>query len=250
MSNININQKNRMKKLFLGLAVIACSFMSAQKSEYGVKFGAKAGFNFSSILVDGEKIGNSKTGVHFGGFVNIPLGRVVSIQPEVFYSQTGFKKDTESFSEVISLSDGRTSKVSLETNRKANLDYISVPVMFQFKIVDGFYLEAGPQLNFLINNKQSVDLNYLVDGLSQEERKIIDSKIQNLSNSNKKFNTSGVEFGVAVGTGYYFTPNIGVNVRYSFSASPIVDQNGTSAIYNEGDHKSTSLLQLGLVYKF
>ncbi|RNA60983.1 PorT family protein [Chryseobacterium nematophagum] len=224
-----------MKKLFFVVSVMACSLISAQKSESRVKFGAKAGINISRMISSPEieKIGNSRTGMYVGGFANIPLGRVVSIQPEVLYSQTGFRNANQSYLLYTQLPDGRVNSEIVQKNTKANLDYISVPVMFQFNLTREFYLEVGPQFSFLVNNKQTI--------------KNIDKGI---INNNKKFDTSGFEFGFALGTGYYFNENIGVSARYSFSAAPMVDQNNTGKIYDQNKAKATSLLQLGIIYKF
>ncbi|RNA61721.1 PorT family protein [Chryseobacterium nematophagum] len=240
-----------MKKLFFGLAVIACSLMSAQKSESGVKFGAKAGINISTI-VDEVKLGDPRTGIYLGGFVNVPLGRFISIQPEVFYSQTGFRN----FAQCLVMSYPGASSVTMNENRKANLDYISVPIMFQFNITKGFYLEAGPQFNFLVNNKQTVDITYEIANMSPVQTKfmneLMDYKINKVQNLSRKFDTKGLELGLAIGAGYYFTPKIGVNVRYSLSSSKLANQNGdrSPAVYKDTAQKTTSLLQLGLVYKF
>ncbi|RMZ60981.1 PorT family protein [Chryseobacterium nematophagum] len=214
-----------MKKIFFGITVITYSLISAQQSGSSIKFGAKAGANLSTILLDGDKVGDSRMGIYIGGFVNIPVGRVLSIQPEIFYIQTGSKNlDSYTFTR-----NGGRVKVN---NLKFNLDYISVPIMFQFNITRGFYLEVGPQLNFLINNKidGDVKMNGLTQGIS----------------ANNKLKTSGFEFGYALGTGYYITPNIGINVRYSFSAT--LDHNATDNIYET--YKATSLFQVGLAYKF
>ncbi|CAA7393877.1 outer membrane beta-barrel protein [Chryseobacterium fistulae] len=106
--------------------------------------------------------------------------------------------------------------------------------MFQFKIIKDFYLEAGPQLNFLVNSKKTTDGNYKYNDVKQAIK------------TNNKFRTSEFDFGYALGTGYYITPNIGVNVRYSFSVS--IDQHTTDKDY--AAFKGSSLFQVGLAYKF
>ena len=37
------------------------------------------------------------------------------------------------------------------SNAKLNLEYLSVPVMFQYKALPNLYVEAGPQFSFLID---------------------------------------------------------------------------------------------------
>lgn len=161
----------------------------------------KAGANVSSVSdIDDSK---SKFGFYGGTFVNIPLADTFSFQPEVLYNGKGVK------------SDGGAD-VSI------NLDYISVPVMFQYKATPQFYLEAGPELSFLVSAKAKAE------GESEDMKEFI----------------NGFDFGVGVGAGYDFTPNFGANIRYVAGVTDIVKD-------NEGDNTSRNgLFQLGLTYKF
>lgn len=161
----------------------------------------KAGANVSSVSdIDDSK---SKFGFYRGAFVNIPLADTFSLQPEVLYNGKGVK------------SDGGAD-VSI------NLDYISVPVMFQYKATPQFYLEAGPELSFLVSAKAKAE------GESEDTKEFI----------------NGFDFGVGVGAGYDFTPNFGANIRYVAGVTDIVKD-------NEGDNTSRNgLFQLGLTYKF
>lgn len=161
----------------------------------------KAGANVSSVSdIDDSK---SKFGFYGGAFVNIPLADTFSLQPEVLYNGKGVK------------SDGGAD-VSI------NLDYISVPVMFQYKATPQFYLEAGPELSFLVSAKAKAE------GESEDMKEFI----------------NGFDFGVGVGAGYDFTPNFGANIRYVAGVTDIVKD-------NEGDNTSRNgLFQLGLTYKF
>ena len=114
------------------------------------------------------------------------------------------------------------AKSKYDSSDKINLDYIAVPVMFQYNALPNLYLEAGPQFGFLVSakakdNNGSLDIK---DGL-------------------KTF-----DFGLGLGAGYYFTPNIGVNVRYVAGLTDIVkDRIG-------GDSAKNGAFQVGLAYKF
>jgi len=128
-----------MKKLFLSLALAAGSLVFAQEKEKTsspIQFGLKAGLNVASINEDEAK---AKAGLYGGAFVNIPLASSFSIQPEVLYNGAGAKD--ENFSDV-----------------RVNLDYISIPAMFQYNALPNLYVEAGPQFSFLINAKVKTDL--------------------------------------------------------------------------------------------
>lgn len=114
-----------MKKILLtAAAVFAFSFANAQD----VKFGAKAGLNFSSLAnAEGAK---TQVGFHLGGYATISVSDKFAVQPELLYSAQGAKYD------------GGVSE---------NLSYINIPVMAKFYVADKFNLEAGPQIGLLIS---------------------------------------------------------------------------------------------------
>ncbi|MBK1896522.1 porin family protein [Chryseobacterium paridis] len=114
-----------MKKLLLGLAVVASSLTFAQT------FGVKAGLNISTISGGDSK---AKAGFYGGVLMNVPVASSFSVQPEILYNGVGAKADGNN-------------------DLKVNLSYISVPVMFQYNATPQFYLEAGPQFSFLIDSK-------------------------------------------------------------------------------------------------
>ncbi|CAD0218498.1 PorT family protein [Chryseobacterium sp. D764] len=207
-----------MKKIFLGLALIAGTFVFAQNtstdaatpstSSSKIKFGLKAGLNVSSLSNMDMK---SKAGFYGGFFVNIPVAKDFAIQPEVLYSAVGAKEK-----------GGRNSKL--------NLEYISVPVMFQYKALPNFYVEAGPQFSFLMRAEQKDDVGSL-----------------QLKNA-----TKGFDFGIGLGAGYNITKNIGVNVRYTAGLSDIVNAKQQRYLYGYGRSGSVrnGVFQVGVNYKF
>lgn len=128
-----------MKKIVLSLvAIMAFGFANAQD----VKFGAKLGFNFSSI--NGLEDSDTKLGLGLGGFAEIKLNEKFAIQPELMYSMLG--------------AGGKGSNDTVE------LGYVVIPVMAKYYVADKFSLEAGPQIGFLasakyttLNSNQTID---------------------------------------------------------------------------------------------
>ena len=173
-----------MKKLFLGLGLVAGTFAFAQTSP---TFGLKAGVNVSSISDDGFDDTKSKVGFNGGLFLNAPLSEQFSIQPDVLYSQLGAKTDY-TFA-------GTTFENELK------LDYITVPVMFQFRATPSFYLEAGPEFGFLVSakNKATVSNN---NGSASDTGEL------------DKDDFNSFNMGLGLGLGYDITPNFGINARY------------------------------------
>ncbi|ATC35302.1 PorT family protein [Elizabethkingia anophelis] len=196
-----------MKKVFLGLGIVLGTMAFAQ-STAGPRFGIKAGGNLSDLTGYGSAE-KSKIGFYAGVFMNAPISSDFSIQPEVVYSQQGSK-----FKDVGNVTD-----------YKRNLGYINVPVMVQYNATPDFYLEAGPEFGFLVD--------------AQDKRKI----------SGVNLNTSGTDgyntfnFGMGLGAGYRFTPNISINARYTAGFTNIVKNNGGDSVRNNN-------FQLGLGYTF
>lgn len=210
-----------MKKLILGLALTAGTFAFAQQtgntSSNPVTFGVKGGMNVSSLSKDsGLDDQKSKIGFNAGVFANIPLAASFSVQPEVLYSQYGNKSDFTSFGTKFSAS--------------TKLDYIAVPVMFQYNLIPNLYVEAGPEFGFMVSAKNK---------LKNE------SNGDSTTSDNYKDNFNTFNFGIGLGAGYYFTPNLGLTARYVAGLTDIAKNrpSGSDAVRN-------NVFQVGLAYKF
>lgn len=208
-----------MKKLILGLAVTASSLAFAQttKSSSPVAFGIKAGMNVSSLSKDeGLDDQKSKIGFNGGVFANIPVASSFSVQPELLYSQYGSK------AEYTVLGDKYSSST--------NLDYLTVPVMFQYNALPNLYLEAGPEFGFMLSAKNKV----------KNETTGNSSTTEDFKDDLNTFN-----FGIGLGAGYYFTPNIGLTARYVAGLTDIAKDrpSGSDAVKN-------NVFQVGLAFKF
>lgn len=226
-----------MKKLFLGLGLVAGTFAFAQTSP---SFGLKAGLNISSISDDGYEDSKSKAGFYGGVFMNAPLSEQFSIQPEVLYSQLG-SKVTSRYTGTVA---GNT--IDYRQDAKLNLDYITVPIMFQFKATPQFYLEAGPEFGFLVSAKAK-DINTTVVNGSTTN--------QNTSSSEDiKDNFSSFNMGAGLGLGFNFTENFGINARYVAGFTDINKKNdgsnGTTSTNNDNNKNRNNTFQVGVYYKF
>lgn len=128
-----------MKKLLFITAVVILSFTTAQSQE--LRLGAKLGLNVASLGGDSYGVGSlgSRTSFHIGGLAEIPLMGKFALQPEILYSSEG--------------SDW--SFGSAEDNLK--LDYIRVPVLAKYYIIEGLSAEAGPVFGVLVGAKSDED---------------------------------------------------------------------------------------------
>lgn len=172
-----------MKKIFILSAFTLIGFtIQAQ-----IKFGIKAGANFTSFGGSDAKMGDLspkyKVGFAGGGLVNIQLSEMFSLQPELLYSMEGATYKSEGQS------------VHLKT------DYINIPVLAQYNNPSGFYAETGPQVGFLTSAKLSADGNSM-----------------DVKEGFKKIN-----FSWGLGAGYKLSNGFGIGARYNLGLTSIAD---------------------------
>lgn len=134
-----------MKKIILiiGAVTTMANFSSAQETDLRERLlcGLKAGVNYSNVYdTQGEEFqADPKLGLAAGAFIAIPIGKYLGIQPEVLFSQKGFK------------ATGRILGGNYEFTRTTS--FIDVPLLVSFKPSEFITLVAGPQYSYLI--KQS-----------------------------------------------------------------------------------------------
>ncbi|WP_136668742.1 porin family protein [Flavobacterium sp. H122] len=117
--------------------------------QYGVnaqimKLGLKAGVNYANFK-SSELQTDALTSYHAGLVVNLKLAEKFSIQPEILYSTQG-----ASYKNVVD-------------EVKAELGYISVPVMVKVGLGKSLSLDLGPQFSWLAS--KNVDANTDVEEL-------------------------------------------------------------------------------------
>jgi hypothetical protein len=133
-----------MKKLLLSAtAALLVAAAAPAAHAQGVRFGVKAGANLSNLsgdLVNQDQYKN-RFGFQGGIMVNFGLGDIISIQPEVLYSQKGFKYADQQFT-VLGNTYRNTGNV--------RYDYLDVPVLVRVRAA-GIFFEVGPQYSYLMN---------------------------------------------------------------------------------------------------
>jgi hypothetical protein len=189
-------------KFYTTALLIAVLVTGAANAQH-VNVGIKGGLNVYNINNDNNAKYDTKLGGHLGLLGHIHFTRQFALQPEIVYSAQGAKYTI----------------AGVET--KIKLGYINIPVMFQYMFNNGFRLQAGPQLGFLVNAKS--------------ENSVTKTDIKN--------NMNTVDFAVGLGIGYIHTPSgLGIDARYNIGLSNI-NKNGSVKSYNRG-------FQLGVFYQF
>ncbi|WP_395052951.1 porin family protein [Flavobacterium sp.] len=117
------------------------SSIPSSDSRQELKFGLKAGVNFANVYdEEGEDfVADGKTGFAAGAFVSIPLGQFIGFQPEVMYSQKGFKQS------------GSVLGQNYEFKRTSS--FIDIPLQLQIKPLEQLTFLVGPQYSYLLDTK-------------------------------------------------------------------------------------------------
>lgn len=133
-----------MKKhsIFTILLCLVFSLVSAQDFSFGVK----GGINVASVG-GGTYTGfgglGSKISFHLGGVAEVPISEKFAVQPELLYSSQG-------------------TKWNFVGGSKLKLDYVNLPILGKYYIIEGLSAEAGPVVGFLLStNADKEDYNSL-----------------------------------------------------------------------------------------
>lgn len=132
-----------MKKIILMIAVVALMANKSNAQDNSLdkreqlQFGVKAGVNMSNVYDSKgqEYKADSKIGLAAGVFLAIPIGKYFGLQPELLFSQKGFK----------------VSGSVLEFTHTTN--YLDIPILFSLKPSEFFTIQAGPQYSYLMKQK-------------------------------------------------------------------------------------------------
>ncbi len=221
------------KTAFLGAALLAMAAISSAQAQ-GIRLGLRAGANYSNLAgnVRNQDTYNNKFGFVGGVMLNAPLlgDGLLSVQPEVLYSQKGFENKPTEYSSVLG---------TQKREGNVNYNYLDVPVLLKFKAL-GFVAEAGPQYSYLLsaNNQTKTTTTPAVGSPTVAESK-------------DKTDVSGLnrnELGYLAGVGYEASNGLSLNLRYTGAFSDFVkNENNT---YFNGDLKNArhSAFQLSLGY--
>lgn len=170
-----------MKRLLILSFVLLFSLHSKAQE---IDFGLKAGANFST-LTDASGLSN-KTGFLAGAFLGVKFSDKFALQPELLYSQQGAEFNLGDF----------------------DLNYVNVPVVVKYYIVQGLNLQAGPQFGFLVD-----------DNISDVSGNIRDSE---------SFDLSGI-----IGAGYDLPLGLRIDARYHFGFTDVFDSaSGKNGVFS------------------
>lgn len=130
-------------KLFSLIAVLLITHAAMAQFHVGIR----AGTNISKIESKSFKQEFSY-GYLLGGFAEIGLGRKFFLQPEVLFNQYTSTIDSN-FSHVY-------QGVFSSDQGKVKLNYLSVPILLNYKLLGPISIQAGPQFGVLIDQSKTL----------------------------------------------------------------------------------------------
>lgn len=182
------------------MALLASQVYAQDKA---ITFGVKAGANFSNLEVDtdfGDFSPDGATSIFIGAFVDLGIAESLHFQPEIQYSMEGGNLDL--FGEELDL----------------GIDFLNFPLMLKYYVVEGFNIQAGPQIGFIVNEG---------DDFEEDELK-------------------STNFVLNFGAAYEFPIGIFIDARYNLGLSNIAEEDPD---FDDATLK-TKGFQLGVGYRF
>ena len=127
--------------LFLSAALL----LSAASFAQGFHFGIKAGAN--GLKVDGKSFKEEfEFGYNVEAFAEINFSPKFGIQPEVMWNQSNYRT-ADQFNDIYP--EGTA-------DLKGELNYLSIPLLLNYRPAKFLTLQAGPQFGILLNKEQSL----------------------------------------------------------------------------------------------
>ena len=156
------------------------------------EFGIKVGLNFSTFNNADVFNPDTKTGLNFGLYGRYQWTTRISGKIELLYTNMGARADQFDVAENVSFK-----------NYAVNLDYLTLPVLGEFMVVDGLRLELGPYIGVLVTSKQSFKSIQRSNNPDDRDRIDPDSDQANF-----------VDVGIIAGATYQFPSGFGIGSRY------------------------------------
>ena len=131
------------------LAIMAIALLTMQAASGQFRFGPKIGANL--VKVDGKSFNDEfRYNYHLGGFAEIVVtkDKKLSIQPEILFNQYSTTLDS-SFKSIY-------ENVITSEQSHVKLNYLSIPILINYRLLGPIYLQAGPAFSILMDQNRSI----------------------------------------------------------------------------------------------
>lgn len=162
---------------------------------------------------------------HVGGYAEIKISEVFSVQPELLFSMKGYASESKS-------SGGGTST---EVDNKVTLSYIDIPVQARFNFGEGFYILGGPYVGIMLTAKSKS--TSVVDNGS--------TVVETESTSSDKDGLNTTDFGMFLGAGYQMESGLFFGARWCRAFNSVIDYSGSPVIINTNNSNSVFQFTVG-----
>lgn len=216
-----------MKKIsFLLFAILFSISNHSQAQNSDLKFGIKAGANYSKFTADFPTEVRDyveyqrKPGFYLGAFLSKELSEKLYFQSELHFAllRTDFVVEGVEISEDPM---GPSTVIDIVTN--INESVIAVPLIMRYYFTGSFFVDAGPKIGYIIDRSEKIENDPFEEPGNTRPPQVYDYD---------KFDLS-----LSLGTGYKLSRDFIINGRYSFGV-----------IERDNSIKS-SVFSLGLEYK-
>ncbi len=175
------------------------ALVSAQSK---TQIGIRAGVNYvNNVLLPNDsdlpQANAYRIGYHIGIHTKIQLSDKLYLSPELLFNNKGYKpnRDVNTFS---------------SENIRTNLNYLTIPILVEYRPIQNLALQVGPEFGYLISAKtkfesETVDLFDIWKSLDIDPKRF--------------------EFGVCLGSEYLLTKELSIGIRYFHGLSSVIDYN-------------------------
>lgn len=174
-------KKTYLMVLLLGVLTISNAQQRFSRQSHG---GIKGGYNLSAVSFDGDGETAQRHGFHIGVYGESFINENFSVQPELLFSQQGYK---------IENSSGTFTQ---------KLNYINLPLMFKAYPSHNFFLETGPQIGFAVTHKEEYD---------------------GVFSGSEEFEPDSFDWGMNFGAGLKTDSGVSIGVRYHLGLGDLYD---------------------------
>ncbi len=175
-----------MRKLFLlAVSILAVYTANAQFSD--ITYGAKGGFNVTNVTNISQ---HNKISFHLGGFAEWKLSDIFAVQSEFIYSRQGARDKWDSEAGTVKL--------------KTRMNYLNIPILAKYYIIDDLSIDFGPQLGFSVGKKAK-------------------TKVDGNSSKHKLDHANTFDLSLGIGTSYNIESII-LSARYNFGLTNVLDR--------------------------
>lgn len=202
-----------MNKIKYLICIVVISFHFQGFTQINLEYGVKFGVNLADLRTDENSLSPRAT-FHFGFEAEHAFDEKFSLQTELLYSRQG------------EVRRGRTLQ-NTKFNNILALDYINIPVMVNYYVVDGFYVTMGPQIGFLVRAQLEETI-----GVNSDQKDVQE-------------NYRNADFSAVFGAGYKTDWGFSVGFRYNLGFTNVLKN---PYVYT-GTEKN-SVLQLSMSYRF